>query len=440
MKGRKMPYVKGLITVIVPTLNCAMSIDRCVESILNQTWKELEVVCVDACSTDGTKELLQKYEEKDKRVKVIVSDRKSYGYQMNLGISCASGEYIGIVESDDEVEPDMYEQLYSAAILYTPDMVRSDYCETYIGENGVREKRLVPILHDKSQYDKCIGAEDNVHCLNPDAIATWSGLYRRDFLIQKGIVYNDTEGASFQDIDFWAQTNFFAQKSVYINAASYLYRIDNPDSSTFQKNKAFCISEEFRYVMEKLAPYKTTDKAGMSERICWIFYRKYKRNLERVSEELLKDFYIRFAEDFRLWKARFDLRYLYFYEEERSELENIMSDPCLYLEKILETRSDFIEGLKKIDRLAIYGAGRVGKKLASKVGNRVAFFAGSNIGDSREIMGIPIVDIHGICEADKAILLVVATKRADFRSEMLETATASGFQNVVAIPYGAFEW
>ena len=139
MKGRKMPYVKGLITVIVPTLNCAMSIDRCVESILNQTWKELEVVCVDACSTDGTKELLQKYEEKDKRVKVIVSDRKSYGYQMNLGISCASGEYIGIVESDDEVEPDMYEQLYSAAILYTPDMVRSDYCETYIGENGVRD-------------------------------------------------------------------------------------------------------------------------------------------------------------------------------------------------------------------------------------------------------------------------------------------------------------
>ncbi|ELZ6270419.1 glycosyltransferase family 2 protein, partial [Campylobacter coli] len=89
------------VSVVVPSLNSIKYIHECIDSILNQTLKDIEIICVDAGSTDGTLEVLREYEKNDERLKVIVSDKKSYGYQINLGIKEAKGEYLGIVESDD---------------------------------------------------------------------------------------------------------------------------------------------------------------------------------------------------------------------------------------------------------------------------------------------------------------------------------------------------
>ena len=99
------------VSVILPSLNAADSIEKCLQSILNQTLKEIEILCVDAGSTDGTCELLEKYAEADPRIRIVHSEQKSYGYQVNLGIELSQGKYIGIVESDDYIEKDMYEIL-----------------------------------------------------------------------------------------------------------------------------------------------------------------------------------------------------------------------------------------------------------------------------------------------------------------------------------------
>ncbi|MCR2065245.1 glycosyltransferase family 2 protein, partial [Campylobacter helveticus] len=89
------------VSVIIPSLNSINYYDECIKSVINQSLKEIEIICVDANSTDGTLELIKKYQAQDERIKLIISDKKSYGYQMNLGIAAASGEYVGIVESDD---------------------------------------------------------------------------------------------------------------------------------------------------------------------------------------------------------------------------------------------------------------------------------------------------------------------------------------------------
>ena len=115
----------------MPSLNVAPFIRQCMDSVVTQTLKEIEIFCVDAGSTDGTLEILREYEQKDKRIRVIVSDKTSMGYQYNLGIEASTGEYIGMVETDDWIEPDTFACLYEAAHKENADIVGADQFNYY---------------------------------------------------------------------------------------------------------------------------------------------------------------------------------------------------------------------------------------------------------------------------------------------------------------------
>ena len=85
------------VSVLMPSLNVVRYIRECMESVISQTMEEMEILCIDAGSTDGTLEILEEYVRKDRRVRLIKADKKSYGYQMNLGLKEALGEYIVVV-------------------------------------------------------------------------------------------------------------------------------------------------------------------------------------------------------------------------------------------------------------------------------------------------------------------------------------------------------
>lgn len=121
MKGQNMK-----ISIILPSLNVGHYISECMESAINQTLEDIEIICVDAGSTDGTLEILREYERRDSRIKVVVSDKKSMGYQYNLGMNTASGEYIGFLEGDDYIPREMYKELYDVAHANDVDFVKSD--------------------------------------------------------------------------------------------------------------------------------------------------------------------------------------------------------------------------------------------------------------------------------------------------------------------------
>ena len=96
------------ITVIMPSRNVAVYIRQCMDSVLGQDFRNMEILAIDAMSDDGTWEILAEYAAKDERIRLIRSERKSYGYQVNLGIREARGAYIGIVETDDFIEKQMF--------------------------------------------------------------------------------------------------------------------------------------------------------------------------------------------------------------------------------------------------------------------------------------------------------------------------------------------
>lgn len=103
------------VSVIMPMYNQEKYIVECLSSVVRQTLKEIEIIVVNDGSTDGSMALVRGFAEKDPRIVVIDKPNSGYGHSMNVGIRRATGEYIGIVETDDYVEEDMFKDLYEAA-------------------------------------------------------------------------------------------------------------------------------------------------------------------------------------------------------------------------------------------------------------------------------------------------------------------------------------
>ena len=193
---------KCRVSVILPSLNVAKYIDECLRSVSDQTLHEIEILCVDAGSTDGTLEIIKKYQSSDSRVQLIESERKSYGYQVNLGIEEAIGEYIAILETDDYVDTDMYETLYMLAEQTNCDYVKGNFRSYYTYQNGKRVFIPSDVLASSGEeYESIIDIQKCAKLIQHDT-NVWSGIYKKDFLNKYNIRCNESRGAAFQDIGF----------------------------------------------------------------------------------------------------------------------------------------------------------------------------------------------------------------------------------------------
>ena len=114
--------MKPLISVIIPVYNREKYLHKCVNSLLAQTYANLEILLIDDGSTDNSRKILDDYAVKDSRVKVIYKNNGGVSSARNYGLKLAKGEYIGFVDSDDYIEPDMYEYLYNLITVYECDI------------------------------------------------------------------------------------------------------------------------------------------------------------------------------------------------------------------------------------------------------------------------------------------------------------------------------
>ena len=115
------------LSIIVPVCNVEKYLRECLESLINQTLKDIEIICINDGSKDHSLDILKEYERKDKRIYIIDKPNAGYGHTMNKGMDVAKGEYIGIVESDDFAAENMFESLYNLAIEHEADVVKSNY-------------------------------------------------------------------------------------------------------------------------------------------------------------------------------------------------------------------------------------------------------------------------------------------------------------------------
>ncbi|MDR0676777.1 MAG: glycosyltransferase [Elusimicrobiota bacterium] len=282
------------ISIIIPVYNTEKYLRQCLNSVINQTLKDIEIICVNDGSTDNSLEILKEYSQKDSRIKVIPKNNTGYGHTMNVGLDNAAGEYIGILEPDDWIEKDMLETLFLLAEKYNVEVVKCDFFNyrSYPQEINKVAKCIPELLKDR-----VINPEKNTEILLMN-YSIWTAIYKRDFLKIYNIRFNETPGASYQDVSFSFQV-FANAKSVYLCSKNLLhYRVDNENSSVKNKSKIFCVCDEFAKIENFLQ--KNPDKKELFEgRKNQIKYMSYIWNFRRIDKKFRKEFIMKISKEFK---------------------------------------------------------------------------------------------------------------------------------------------
>lgn len=336
------------VSVIVPVYNVKQYLTQCLDSILDQTLKEIEIICVDDGSDDGSSEILDRYGSTDKRVQVIHKENQGYGSAMNAGLAIATGEYIGIVESDDSIEKEMYQMLYDAAIEDDLDMVKSD--AYYWIESAGYLKRI----HDKRMdgyYDRVLYDVDRNKFFD-FYMNIWTGIYKRKFLEENKIQFHESPGASYQDNGFWMQTLLYCQRAKWISQAFYRYRQDNPLASIKSRDKMMAMAEEYEFLAKVLRA------RGDEHFLSYCYYYKLFRHrgtFLRIADEHKRAFCEQIKRDFAKYKGFIkgnDFLDHFFYE--------IVLAPDEVCDRLIHKRQELRGRLNSASHIIIYGAGNHG--------------------------------------------------------------------------------
>lgn len=217
-------WMKKKISIIVPVYNTYAYLNRCLDSIIAQTYKSLEIICIDDGSTDGSDKIVDQYAAKDSRFVVVHKQNGGESSARNVGLSLATGEYIGFMDCDDWIEPDMYETLLQLLQEYDADLAAVGYAKDY-------DDRIQPMHNEMPVQTGVISRHELMNYVyHRDAYRAFTGyiwckLYKREI-----IKYENGSGIHFDeslrlggDILFFAEVALKISKAVYREIPLYHY-------------------------------------------------------------------------------------------------------------------------------------------------------------------------------------------------------------------------
>ena len=228
--------MEELISVIVPIYKVQDYLDRCVQSIVNQTYKNLEIILVDDGSPDDCPRICDEWAKKDQRIKVIHKENGGLSDARNFGLDHATGDYIGFLDSDDKVFNNIYERLYLMIKENDSDMAMCSYLRS--DEDLNNEELSIKTYNIKEIYDDIMLDKINAH--------VWDKLYKKECFDDIKFPY----GLHFEDLAIFYKMAFNMKKITISNEQLYYYRVDRNDSITQDnKNSLFngvCIAKIYR--------------------------------------------------------------------------------------------------------------------------------------------------------------------------------------------------
>lgn len=219
------------VSVIIPVYNVESYLEECLESVINQTLDDIEIICIDDGSTDNSPSILKKYQKKDSCIKVISQSNHGQGYARKIGLNHALGDFVFFLDADDYILPNTFEKLYENAINNGSDLVIFKFARFKDGE---------PINYSIPGFDF-----DNIF-KNVDfnnftfdyhkvkryvltaSFAPWTKLYKKEFL-DKYDDFRFSTNVAFDDVPFHVQSMLRASKISFIPEFFYHYRY-NPNS------------------------------------------------------------------------------------------------------------------------------------------------------------------------------------------------------------------
>lgn len=281
--------MEPLISVIVPVYNVENYVSQCIESIINQTYKKIEIILINDGSTDSSKEICVKYAQKDQRIKIV--DKKNGGLSdaRNAGIKCMTGDYLMFVDSDDWLEFNCIELLYKLLIKYNADLVIGGVrkIEDETGEIiwTTKSGTISTIIFDKKQ--------DAMKDMFQNGCASWARLYKtkihKDILFPVGEI-NEDEAIVLDVLDK-------CQKVVKTNEVIYNYRYRKQSiTSTRWHIKKIAwyehCKDNLKFVEERYPDLKKYAEARYISSLVWVLnnmsqnVKEYNTYIEKYRKEL----------------------------------------------------------------------------------------------------------------------------------------------------------
>lgn len=313
---------KPKVSIVMPTYNVEKYFRQCIESVINQTLKEIEIIPVDDGSPDNCGKIMDEYAEKDKRIKPVHKENGGYGSAVNLGIEKATGEYIAILETDDWVEPNAYELLYKEAKRNDTDMTK---CKFYFYNSFRKHKDNIENNDKVYLYTNAPKGAFNLkqypQLLYKHA-SVWAAIYKSSFIKEIKFI----EKGYYQDFPFFIETICKANRISILQEYLIHYRIEEgQNSSTLRNDEKLlkmpenCIIGKdilkrygFYEKLMKEAFYKHAFNANYG------FYNRIPLKYKSQYLELLKELF----EDIKNDK---EFKYLYFDKEQKRFVQNIIN-------------------------------------------------------------------------------------------------------------------
>lgn len=214
------------ISVIVPIYKVEQYLPQCLDSIINQTLADIEILLIDNGASQAEKTIIDSYKNNDNRIRVITFDKNvGYGKAINTGIENVKSKYFAIIESDDFVELNMLEELFNLAEQYNADITKAAYYE--FDSKDKKDK-----LHDFHIQENVLLERSEYLNFFTEHPSIWSCLYNKEFITSKNIKLIEREGTAWVDNAFQIETFYLSNRLIYTSKTYYHYRINRDHSSS----------------------------------------------------------------------------------------------------------------------------------------------------------------------------------------------------------------
>ena len=228
------------ISVIIPIYNSEKYIDRCLKSILNQDFKDIEIICIDDCSTDNSINILKEYQRLYNEI-IILKNKKNCGAgeSRNAGLKKASGEYIHFVDADDSLTQNAYKKIYDIAHRKDIDVLRTKSYLYDINSGKIYTDMYNSLMKIPKKFfnKKITFLEYPQLFFYGIQVAPWAGIFKRKFLIDNNIQFNSL--VCVNDRSFFAEAIFKANSIMFSNIFLINYTVNNNNSLIGNRGKYF---------------------------------------------------------------------------------------------------------------------------------------------------------------------------------------------------------
>jgi len=217
--------MNNAVSVIIPVFNAGNYLRQCINSVISQTLRDIEIICIDDGSTDDSSRILHEYSQRDFRIKLIEQTNKGVGVARNTGLELSNGKYVLFLDADDYIEPDLLESAFVEAEASNADFVMFDaYC--FDDESGIKLDSDWIVKTELLPDTRTFSVKDiPKHIFTFSYNVVWNKLYRKDFVLKSGLFFLHLPNS--QDSYFACMSLALAKKINYIDRKLIHYRRNN---------------------------------------------------------------------------------------------------------------------------------------------------------------------------------------------------------------------